>query len=163
MKDRNLILRLRRLRDLPALFSLLTPRILLEASGIRTQAFDSLLSFWIWLKMTFNTVYVMEVEEQGHRRIIGFAGLYRVSLGLSVWLSLAVFDPKDRGQGYGQQAVSLLLTSLQETGVATTVFVEISNTNLSSLRFFRKLGFKLEEREKDRVVLETGLPAGSRA
>jgi carboxypeptidase C (cathepsin A) len=55
----------------------------------------SLFTFWIWLKSTFNLVYIIAFEEMGSRRIIGFAGFYDMKLGESLWLSLTVFDPKD--------------------------------------------------------------------
>jgi RimJ/RimL family protein N-acetyltransferase len=154
MKYRELILRLRRFRDLPVLYSLLTPEILLEASGIEPPAFGSLFFFWIWLKTAFHIVYVIEVEEMGNRRIIGFAGLYDMNIGQSLWLSLAVFNPKDRRRGYGKQTVGLLLECLQKNSAARTVFVEILRTNVASLRFFRKLGFEICKGYKDRFFLE---------
>jgi len=75
-------------------------------------------SFWFWLRATFQAVFVMEVEERGRRRIVGFAGLYGMKIGRSLWLSLAVFDPKDRRQGYGKQTIGLLLESFKTQGVA---------------------------------------------
>jgi RimJ/RimL family protein N-acetyltransferase len=156
MKDGKLILRLRRLRDLLALQSMLTPVILRETSGIEPGAFGSVFSFWFWLRMTFQAVFVMEVEERGRRRIVGFAGLYGMKMGRSLWLSLAVFDPKDRRQGYGKQTIGLLLESFKTQGVARSILVEVSRKNIPSLHFFRNLGFKIFERHKDRLFLEKG-------
>jgi RimJ/RimL family protein N-acetyltransferase len=153
MKDGKLILRLRRLRDLPVLQSMLTPAILRETSGIEPVAFGSLFSFWFWLRTTFQAVFVMEVEERGRRRIVGFAGIYGMKMGQSLWLSLAVFDPKDRRQGYGKQTIGLLLESFKTQGVARTIFAEVSRKNIPSLHFFRNLGFRIFERHKDRLFL----------
>jgi len=143
LEEGGLILRLCRLRDLSILHSFITPEILLEAGGIGHRAFGSLFSFWIWLKMTFQMVYTIQVEELGSRRVIGFAGLYDMTVGKSLSLSLAIFDPTDRRQGYGKQAVALLIECLRKNGAARTVFVEILRKNVASLRFFRKLGFEL--------------------
>jgi RimJ/RimL family protein N-acetyltransferase len=156
MKDGKLILRLRRLRDLPVLQSMLTPAILKETNGIEPTAFGSLFSFWFWLRTAFRAVFVMEVEERGRRRIVGFAGLYGMKLGRSLWLSLAVFDPKDRRQGYGKQTIGLLLESCRRQGVARSILVEVSRKNIPSLHFFRNLGFRIFERHKDRLFLEKG-------
>jgi RimJ/RimL family protein N-acetyltransferase len=143
MRDHDLTLRSRRFTDLPALYTLLTPNILMEATAIQPRAFGSLVTFWIWLKIAFKTVYIIEVEEKDRRRIIGFAGLYDMTIGQELWLSLAIFDPKDRKRGYGKQAMRLLLECLQKNGGAKTVFVEILRTNIPSLRFFKKLGFEI--------------------
>jgi ribosomal protein S18 acetylase RimI-like enzyme len=156
MKDGKLILRLRRFRDLPVLQSMLTPVILRETSGIEPAAFGSLFSFWFWLRTVFQAVFVMEVEERGSRRIVGFAGLYDMKIGRSLWLSLAVFDPKDRRQGYGKQTIGLLLESFKTRGMARNIFVEVSRKNIPSLHFFRNLGFRILERHKDRLFLEKG-------
>ena len=143
LEEGGLILELCRLRDLPVLHSLFSPEILLEAGGIGHRVFVSLFSFWIWLKRTFHMVYIIEVEEMGSRRIIGFAGLYDMKVGESLWLSLTVFDPKDRRRGYGKQAAGLLFECLRKKGRARTVFVEILRENVPSLHFFRKLGFEV--------------------
>jgi len=143
LEEGGLILQLCRLRDRSVLRSLITPEILLEAGGIGHRAFGSLFSFWIWLKRTFHMVYIIEVEEMGNRRIIGFAGLYDMKVGESLWLSLAVFDPKDRRRGYGKQAAGLLFECLRKKGIVRTVFVEIPRKNVASLQFFRKLDFEV--------------------
>jgi RimJ/RimL family protein N-acetyltransferase len=143
LKEDGLTLRLRRFSDLPVLYSLLTPELLLQAGRIGHRAMGSLFSFWIWLKMTFHMIYIIEVEEMGNRRIIGFAGLYDMKLGESLGLSLVVFDAKDRREGHGKQTAGLLFECLREKRAVKTVFVEISRKNVVSLRFFRKLGFEL--------------------
>jgi RimJ/RimL family protein N-acetyltransferase len=154
MRDRDLILRLYRFRDLPVLSSLLTPEIFVESNGMEPGTFGSVFSFWIWLKATFNTTYVIELEERDGCRIIGLIGLYDMTIGRQAWLSLALFDPRDRGRGYGRQALNLLFEDLQKNRTAREVLVEVSKRNLPSLRFFRKLGFKIYWRSKNRIILE---------
>jgi RimJ/RimL family protein N-acetyltransferase len=143
LEEGGLILRLCRLRDLSVLHSLISREILLEAGGMGHRAFGSLFSFWIWLKRTFRMVHIIEVEEMGSRRVIGFAGLYDMKVGKSLWLSLAVFDPKDRKRGYGKQAAMLLMECLRKNGAARTVFVRILKKNVASLHFFKNLGFEV--------------------
>lgn len=143
LEEGGLIVRLCRLRDLSILHSFITPQILPEAGGIGHRASGSLFSFWIWLKSTFQMVYTIQLEEPESRRIIGFAGLYDMTVGKNSSLSLAIFDPADRRQGYGKQAVVLLMECLRKNGAARTVLVEILRKNVASLRFFTKLGFHL--------------------
>jgi RimJ/RimL family protein N-acetyltransferase len=163
LKQGDLILRLRQFRDLPVLYSLLTPEILLEANGFKPKAFDSLVSFWIWLKITFYMFYVIEVEETGHHRMIGFAALYDMNLGSSLWFSLAIFRPDDRRQRYGERTLRLLFDSLQKNGAAETVYAEVSRTNISSLSLFRKLGFEVYMEYEDRFILQKCQPFDSPA
>ena len=152
IEDGGLTLRLYRLRDLPVLHSLFKPEIFLEASGTELKAGSSL-SFYRWIKSTFQIVYVIEVEENDGRRIVGFAGLYNMRVGQGLWISFTIFDPKDRRRGYGTKALELLLDILQKNGAAETVYAKVSKTNLASLCFLRKLGFEVSRRE-DGLILE---------
>lgn len=154
LKKGGLTLRLYRLRDLGALHSLFKPESLLEASGIRSKAFGSLLSFSKWLMTAFQVAYVIEVKEPCGFRIIGFTGIYNMKIGRGLWLSITIFNPKDRRQGYGRQALELLLHSLQKIGAAGTVYAEVLKMNDPSLRFLRKLGFEVCAQEEDRFLME---------
>jgi len=124
--------------------SLFTPEILLETSGFEPKV-GSLLSFYRWLKATFQMVYVIEVKENGGNRVAGFAGLYNIRIGRSLWLSLTIFNPKDRKRGYGEQVLGLLLDHFQKNGAAETVYAEVLRTNVPSLCLLRKLGFEVCE------------------
>jgi RimJ/RimL family protein N-acetyltransferase len=152
IEDGGLTLRLYRLRDLPVLHSLFKPEIFLEASGAELKAGSSL-SFYRWIKSTFQIVYVIEVEETDGSRIVGFAGLYNMRVGQGLWISFTIFNPKDRRRGYGTKALELLLDILQKNGAAETLYAKVSKTNLASLCFLRKLGFEVSRRE-DGLILE---------
>jgi RimJ/RimL family protein N-acetyltransferase len=152
MENCGLALRLYRLSDLPMLRSLFTPEIFLETSGFELKV-SSLLGFYKWLKATFQMVYVIEVEENGGRRVAGFAGLYNMKIGKSLWLSLTIFNPKDRKRGYGEQALELLLDLLQRNGAAETVYAEVLKTNVASLCLLRKLGFEVSRCYEDSFIL----------
>jgi len=106
------------------------------------------------MKSTFQVIYLIEIDEKGERRIVGFAGLYDMVLGREVKLSLAVFNPEDRGRGNGEKALSLLLNLLQENRAAEVVYAEILNSNVPSLRLCRKLGFEVKSLSEDRLLLE---------
>jgi RimJ/RimL family protein N-acetyltransferase len=161
IEDGGLTLRLYRLRDLPVLHSLFKPEIFLEASGAELQT-GSLLSFYKWIRSTFQVVYVIEMKENGGHRVIGFAGLYRMRLRESLWLSLTIFSPEDRSSGYGTKALELLLDLFQKNGAAETVYAEVSKTNVPSLCFLRKLGFEVSRRDEDSFILEKNNGIGSR-
>ncbi len=153
-------LRLCRLRDLRTLFPLFTAEILSEpkASGRRPR---SLFSFYRWMKNTFQVIYVIEVEENGGLRVIGFAGLYDMELGQKLRLSLAIFNPEDRGRGFGEKALTLLLRLLQENRAAEAVYAEILRKNVPSLRLCTKLGFEVKELDEDRFLLERNQESNS--
>ncbi len=93
----------------------------------------------------------MEMEE---RRIVGFIGLNKIVIKNSVWLSVAVFKPEDRGRGFGKKAILLLLDYLRLNGIFERVCVEILQNNLTSLSFFKDLGFEIYGQEEDRFFLE---------
>lgn len=153
LKSGGLTLRLYRLRDLHILYPLFTSKILLEASGVKFKVFNSLFSFSKWLITTFQAVYVIEIEENGGHRIVGFSGIYNMKIGQSLWLSLTIFNPEDRRRGYGGKVLKLLLDSLRKNGAAQTVYAEVLKTNESSLRFLRKLGFEVCGQDENKFLL----------
>ena len=153
LENGGLTLRLYRLKDLPALLPLFTPEIFLEASGCVLKA-SSLLGFYKWLKTTFHVIYLIEIEENEGPRIVGFAGLYNMKMGKSLWLSLAIFNPRDRRQGYGTRSLELLLDLLQKNGAAETVYAEVLKRNMPSLGFLRRLGFEVCSRYEEKFLLE---------
>jgi RimJ/RimL family protein N-acetyltransferase len=154
IENRGLTLRLYRLKDLFALLPLFTPEIFLEASGCILKG-SSLLGFYKWLKATFQVIYLIEIEENEGHRIVGFAGLYNMKIGKRLWLSLAIFNPRDRRQGYGTRSLELLLDLLQKNGAAETVYAEVLKRNVPSLRFLRRLGFEVCSRYEEKCLLKT--------
>jgi len=149
----SLTLRLCQLRDLRTLFPLFRLEIFPEGQEAKSKP-NSLFSFYRWMKNTFQVIYLMEIEETGGHRIIGFAGLYDMELGRKLRLSLAVFNREDRGKGYGEKALTLLLSLLQNNRAAEVVYAEILKSNLPSLRLCRKLGFELKKLHEDTLLLE---------
>ena len=103
---------------------------------------------------TFHVVYVIEAVENRKLRIIGLVGLYNIEIGESLWLSLTIFNPQDRKRGHGQQALGLLLESLEKNELVETVYGEILKTNMPSLCFSRKLGFEIYGHYQDRVFMK---------
>ncbi|MGZ3535971.1 MAG: GNAT family N-acetyltransferase [Thermodesulfobacteriota bacterium] len=147
-----LTLRLCRLGDLRILHPLLTSEIfptLISRSKPR-----SLFFFHSWIKRAFQVIYVIEVKENDGHRMIGFVGLYDMELGRSLNLSLTIFNLEDRKRGYGEKALSLLLSLLQENNAAEVIYAEILKSNVPSLRLCRKLGFKINKLYQDRILLE---------
>ena len=134
------------------LHSLLAPEIPLGGSRFRSRV-SSLLSFYSWLKTTFQVVYVIEDEDDAGHEILGFVGFYNMNLGQSLWLSLTIFDPRDRGRGYGTKALELVLDLLKRNGAVQTVYAEVLETNITSLCFLRKLGFEVSRRYEDSFTL----------
>jgi RimJ/RimL family protein N-acetyltransferase len=106
------------------------------------------------MKSAFRVIYLIEIEENGGRRVIGFLGLYGMELGRNLSLSLTVFNPGDRRRGYGEEALTLLLNLLQKNKAAEAVYAEILKTNVPSLRLCRKLGFKVKRLHQDTLLLE---------
>jgi RimJ/RimL family protein N-acetyltransferase len=141
------------LKDSYILWSLFKPKIFLEANGFELKA-TSLLGFYEWLKITFQVIYLIEIKENVGRRIVGFTGLYDMQIGKSLWLSLAIFNPRDRRRGYGTRALKLLLDLLQKNGAAETVYAEVLRTNTPSLSFLRKLGFEICNQYEEKFLVK---------
>jgi RimJ/RimL family protein N-acetyltransferase len=157
MEESGLALRLYRLGDLTALRSPCKTEVLSAGSGVRLKAFSSLVSSWRWMHRTFQISYVIEVHENDFHRIIGFLGIYNMELGREFWVSLVLFDERDRGREYGQRALQLLMTSLQEDRIVKRVCGEILAGNTGSLRLLEKLGFDVFAQAHGRFLLRKQL------
>jgi RimJ/RimL family protein N-acetyltransferase len=143
---KGLTLRGYRFTDLAQLYGLLRADILLQANGVVYEKTPTFGSFCFWILTTFPLAYVIEVMADGGPRITGFVGLYDLTLGCRLWISVAIFRPEDRRQGYGKQALALLLGDLARCRVASKVYADVLRTNTPSRRFFTQLGF-IPERE----------------
>lgn len=154
MKSTEISLRLYSLKDLYTLYSLFNQGNLINSDTTRYGVYNYLSHFCRLMFNKFHVFYVIEVKEKDVSRIIGFMGLYNIVIGQTVFLSIAIFKPEDRGRGYGKKSIELLLDSLKKYSVVETVCVEILKTNVASLNFFKKLGFEVYRQYKDRFLLE---------
>jgi RimJ/RimL family protein N-acetyltransferase len=138
-------------RDLRTLQDLFGPEML-------PKPFHSSLSFRRWLISTFQILYMLETRgTRGMTGVVGFIGLYSIDPGRSVWLSAGIFNPEDRGKGYGSKGLIMLFDYLQENAVAKKAYVEVMKTNERSLTFFERSGFTVRLENEDTFVLEKDL------
>jgi RimJ/RimL family protein N-acetyltransferase len=145
------------MRDLFILRSTFRPDLLADIDGAALESFGSLASLWRWLKSTFQLLYMIEQKKAYGRRIVGFVALYDMDMGKRAFLSAILFDPRDRRHGYGRESVHLLLDHLEEAGAAKQVYVEVVKDNLSSLKFFQNMGFKLQTTYSDSLLMAKNL------
>jgi RimJ/RimL family protein N-acetyltransferase len=150
---KSLTLREYRLTDLAQLYGLLRADVLLQANGVVYTETPTFGSFCFWILTTFPLAYVIEVMADGGPRIVGFVGLYDLTLGRRLWVSVAIFQPEDRRQGYGKQALSLLLGGLARHRVVSKVYADVLRANTPSQRLFAQLGFVPERECADRIRL----------
>jgi RimJ/RimL family protein N-acetyltransferase len=72
-----------------------------------------------------------------------------------VELGIDIYDPQQRGKGYGAEAVALLTTWLLEKGIAERVQASTAVENKAMRRVLEKLGFTFEG------VMRGFMPVGS--
>jgi RimJ/RimL family protein N-acetyltransferase len=113
-------------------------RILYAGSG-RDPLFLSLSPVMLWwqMKRCFNCLFLLEVDAE----IIGLIGMYDLTQNNSGYLSLLIFDGKDRGKGYGTQAYELFLSRILKSMRITTLHVQIEAANIRAVNFWRRRGF----------------------
>jgi RimJ/RimL family protein N-acetyltransferase len=105
----------------------------------------------------FECFYLIEIKAVGKDRMIGFVGLYNLEIGQRLYLSAVLFDLKDRRQGYGRQALTLLFNFLKEAGVSKEVRAEVFRRNASSLAFLKMMGFEVLSDHGDHLLLVKAL------
>lgn len=154
LKEPGILLRPYRLKELVALYALFVLEFFPSGFVNEGKPFNSFFSFWIWIRATFQMSYVIESVENNGRRIVGFVGYYGIKLDRSLFLSLIIFNPKDRRQGYGEKAMEMIMRSIKRYDIVETVYVTILRTNRPSLRFFLQLGFEICREDADKVLLQ---------
>ena len=104
------------------------------------------------LEKAENKEFYFAVRTLADDRLIGFARLYWVDLQHgAAMLNLGLGQPADRGQGYGSDALRLLLNyafdelNLHRAGVRTASY------NTGALRFLERHGFVEEVRNRQSV------------
>jgi RimJ/RimL family protein N-acetyltransferase len=154
MEKPDFTLRLYSLWDLHLLHSMFDSEVFLRASGVTQKPFASLLSFWKWLRATFQVIYIIESLEHSGSRTIGFMGLYDMQIGQSLRLSMAIFNPEDRRGGFGRKSLELLFNYLECHALVRVVYAEVLKDNTESFHFLTKFGFDVSGEHKDRLTLE---------
>ncbi len=86
-------------------------------------------------------------------RLLGFARVHNLDwMHRAAVLSLGIGDPADRGQGYGQEALDLLLRyTFDELGMHR-VAGYLGGYNLGAIRFCERNAFTLEVRRRQAVA-----------
>ena len=111
--------------------------------------------------LSFQVFYLVEIKAAARAPIIGFVGLYNLEIGRRVYLSVVLFDPEDRRQGYGRQVLTLLFNFFKEAAVAKEVRAEVFRSNVASLAFFQTVGFEVLADQGDQLLLVKALDQGS--
>ena len=153
MAGKGLILRCYRLTDLVRLHRLISADVLLQANGMVYEETPTFGAFCFWMLTTFPMLYVIQDTDHGRPRIVGCVGIYDLTIGHKLGVSLAIFRPEDRRQGYGRQTVSLLLVGLARHRVVSNVYADVLRTNTPSLQFFMRLGFMADRQGRDYIRL----------
>jgi diamine N-acetyltransferase len=90
------------------------------------------------------------VVRRSDERVIGEAGLLRM---FPAWratdLSIILGDPEGRGQGYGTEAIRLLLDFAFGALNIHRVAIGVVGFNEKALRFYEKIGFRREGIQRD--------------
>jgi ribosomal protein S18 acetylase RimI-like enzyme len=106
---------------------------------------------------SYRVFWRRRIKAVGTDRMIGFVGLYNLEIGQRLYLSAVLFDPEDRRQGYGRQALTLLFNFLKEAGVIREVRAQVFRSNVASLAFLHTLGFEVLVDQGDQLLLVKAL------
>jgi RimJ/RimL family protein N-acetyltransferase len=118
------------------------PTALPTGPGRRSQLRKRLLASGQWVRGSLD----LAIESNG--RLIGdvqarMGAGQRLPPGV-VELGIDLYDPGQRGKGYGAEAVALLTTWLLDHGIADRVQASTAVGNLAMRRVLEKLGFTFE-------------------
>jgi len=81
--------------------------------------------------------------------VVGFANLYNLEPGHSVFIGNVVVDQRLRGQGIGQALVTHMVNLALDKYAVQQVFISVFSDNIPALLMYARLGFRpsvVEER-----------------
>jgi len=112
---------------------------------------------WIretWKHRRERTAFTFAIETVSDRRLIGGISLFNFNLtSRSVVLGVSLYDPKNRGKGYGTEAVNLALSFAFRTLNVNRVELYTFDFNEQAQRCYEKVGFKeVGRRRKARFI-----------
>jgi RimJ/RimL family protein N-acetyltransferase len=101
-----------------------------------------------WIKNTWKQrrerrAFIFAIETTSEDKLIGTLGLHGCDwTNRSAVLGIAIYDPKNRGRGYGQEAINLLLDFAFKTLNLNRVELETYDFNQRAQKCFKKVGFR---------------------
>lgn len=97
------------------------------------------------------------VYEQGSARSLGFLDFYDYEqLHSRVGVGIVILEDRDRGRGFGREALVLALGYAFEVLKVHQVFAHIMDDNLASVRLFESVGFGKSGVRKDWIRTSKG-------
>jgi RimJ/RimL family protein N-acetyltransferase len=94
-------------------------------------------------------LFYFTIRTRPDERLVGFAKLYAITWSHGTgMLQMGIGDPQDRKQGYGRQALSLLLRYAFDELNLYRLTALVPEYNRDALRFFEKAGFVIEVRRR---------------
>ncbi len=87
--------------------------------------------------------FVFAIERNSDKKLLGTISLHNCNwIDRSASLGIAIHDPENRGKGYGQEAIKLLLDFAFKTLNLNRVELETLDFNEIAQKCFRKVGFR---------------------
>ncbi len=118
----------------------------------------SALSLWKELFDSYQGVYLI-AEKEDPDRAVGFIGLYGMVPGRSSYVSIVIWDEKDRMRGYGSRGMRLMLDYLRKKSIIRVMCAEVAQDNYPSRSFFEGLGFEFRGKKGEVLLFEKDLGA----
>jgi RimJ/RimL family protein N-acetyltransferase len=146
-------LRTLKISDGPFVNGMLHDEDIMKSCGLNNPVSQSWLSVWWWIRKNFTPSYCIEYGP----RTIGFIGVYRLTPGSSVELSLVISDKVMRRRGYGSRAFELLSEDMRRRSLAREAFVRVRSDNPGAVSFWKKLGFSERKVEDDTIIMSRPL------
>lgn len=105
-------------------------------------------------KMDWNDSVFVATDDCGKQ--VGFACLATNYETNSGYFKYVIIDSKQRGQGYGEKMINLLITYARNCACLDSVALAVYATNIGALRCYEKAGFtKVNESESNVFSNET--------
>lgn len=107
-----------------------------------------------WKRRQEKKAFTLAIETIAEGRLIGGVSLMNINwTNRSAMLGISIYDPKNRGKGYGQESINLILGFAFRTLNLYRVELEAFDFNERAQKCYQKVGFReVGKRRKARFI-----------
>jgi len=145
LKSAHLLLTPPTVADLPIMFDWINDREQVLSNAPYKPVTEEAHKAWFESIQQRNDLVIFGIRLLEDKRLIGSCQLHSINhVHRSAELQIRIGEPSQRGQGYGTEAVRLLLDFAFKDLNLHRVYLHVFSTNAAAIRLYEKAGFKRE-------------------
>ena len=109
-----------------------------------------------WYEKSYPDRYEFMIRKLDDEKPLGFVELGGINwTARNAWVGIGIGDRNNWGKGIGFEAMQLMLKFAFKELNLSQIFLDVFEYNLRAINFYRKVGFKVESRQRE-IIFRDG-------